>query len=344
VWQKWTNAHGGINGHPVKVITMDDDSNPAQALADTKQLVQGDHVQAIVGSVSCCASSAISSYVTQAGIPVIGGSTADLGTGPYFFPTAETLAAFTAGILQVAKSSGASKFGAINPIGAVQNLQQAQAAYTAAGNKLGLSTVYVTQVSPTAPDYSAPCLALISSGAEAAYIAVSPTVNQRVIQTCIQQGYKGNFALLSDFLTYPATNGSTAAKDFSGGKVYVQNYVWPWYDQKTQAQKDYFAAIAQYAPGMLTNVAYGPPVQEAWAGLQLFATAAKLGGIGPASTPADVTKAMYLIQNNNVGGLTVPLTFNQADKAHLVNCFFVTHLQGGQWVDALGGAPQCVTP
>src|SRR5262245_492290 len=48
-WAKYTNANGGLNGHPVKVITADDGQNPAQALKAVKKLVEQDKVMAIVG-------------------------------------------------------------------------------------------------------------------------------------------------------------------------------------------------------------------------------------------------------------------------------------------------------
>ena len=47
-WVKWTNAHGGINGHPVKLVQLDDGADPGKALADVQQLVQQDHVVALV--------------------------------------------------------------------------------------------------------------------------------------------------------------------------------------------------------------------------------------------------------------------------------------------------------
>ena len=48
-WQKWTNAHGGINGHKVKVIEIDDKGDPATSLSAVKTLVEQDHAIAIVG-------------------------------------------------------------------------------------------------------------------------------------------------------------------------------------------------------------------------------------------------------------------------------------------------------
>src|SRR5262245_5437801 len=37
-WQKYINAHGGINGHPVKYINKDDAADPAKAAAAVQSL------------------------------------------------------------------------------------------------------------------------------------------------------------------------------------------------------------------------------------------------------------------------------------------------------------------
>jgi ABC-type branched-subunit amino acid transport system substrate-binding protein len=46
---QWTNAHGGTNGHPVQMVTIDDNGNAATSLAAATKLIQEDHVGAIVG-------------------------------------------------------------------------------------------------------------------------------------------------------------------------------------------------------------------------------------------------------------------------------------------------------
>ncbi len=51
-WPASVNANGGINGHHIDVITMDDGNSASTALSEVKQLVQQDHVLAIVGEMS----------------------------------------------------------------------------------------------------------------------------------------------------------------------------------------------------------------------------------------------------------------------------------------------------
>src|SRR5579859_477387 len=42
-WQKWVNNDlGGINGHPVKVVTIDTKADPATALTASRELIDQD--------------------------------------------------------------------------------------------------------------------------------------------------------------------------------------------------------------------------------------------------------------------------------------------------------------
>src|ERR1700747_2083820 len=52
-WGKSTNDHGGIAGHPVQVVAYaDDKADPAVGLAAVKDMVENQHVIAIVGSIA----------------------------------------------------------------------------------------------------------------------------------------------------------------------------------------------------------------------------------------------------------------------------------------------------
>src|SRR5882757_11559349 len=47
-WVSWTNAHGGLKGHQVKLYLDDDAGNATTAITDVKTLIQRDKVVAIV--------------------------------------------------------------------------------------------------------------------------------------------------------------------------------------------------------------------------------------------------------------------------------------------------------
>jgi hypothetical protein len=48
-WIDYTNANGGIQGHKIKVITLDDKADPGQTLLNYETLWAQDHVLAIIG-------------------------------------------------------------------------------------------------------------------------------------------------------------------------------------------------------------------------------------------------------------------------------------------------------
>ena len=48
VWVKWTNAQGGVSGHPVSAIFADDGGDPARHRAAVQKMVEQDKVVAFV--------------------------------------------------------------------------------------------------------------------------------------------------------------------------------------------------------------------------------------------------------------------------------------------------------
>src|SRR3954467_12040931 len=82
-WAAWINANGGINGHPVQVISEDDGGDPAKAQAAEKKLIDSDNVVAIVAG----SDTLISVYDADAiskGVAIVGGTS----NGPDWFQKA----------------------------------------------------------------------------------------------------------------------------------------------------------------------------------------------------------------------------------------------------------------
>ena len=113
-WADHVNASGGLNGYPVKVITMDDQQNAATSLQDAKQLVEQDHVMAIVGESSFVDAS-FAPYVQSAGVPVVGGSNfeASFQSNPDFFPSGGDQISGLIGQFALAKQAGKKVFGCL---------------------------------------------------------------------------------------------------------------------------------------------------------------------------------------------------------------------------------------
>ena len=66
------NANGGVNGHPLKLYVIYDQTQPAQVAAAAKQLIQTDHVVGIVGVFDLLECTIDQSYWKQLGIYEMG--------------------------------------------------------------------------------------------------------------------------------------------------------------------------------------------------------------------------------------------------------------------------------
>ena len=65
------NASGGINGRKVTLISLDDAFSPPRTVEQTRKLVEGDEVLAIVGSIGTPTNLATSEYLNSKGVPQI---------------------------------------------------------------------------------------------------------------------------------------------------------------------------------------------------------------------------------------------------------------------------------
>lgn len=73
-WADYTNAHGGILGHPVKIIRCNDQNTPDGDTACARQLIQDPSVLAVAGSESGEISAAGEPLLSAAGLPYVCGN------------------------------------------------------------------------------------------------------------------------------------------------------------------------------------------------------------------------------------------------------------------------------
>lgn len=73
------NAKGGIRGRPIQLVTLDDAGKREGVLANTKTLVEQHHVAALVGYTSGAGVEATLPYLSDAGVPLIGPATGNMG-------------------------------------------------------------------------------------------------------------------------------------------------------------------------------------------------------------------------------------------------------------------------
>ena len=332
-WANSVNASGGINGHPVKMISLDDAQNPATSLQDVKQLVEQDHVMAIVSDLSLVDAS-WAKYVTQKGIPVVGGASPETTFGQYpdFFPSGGTLITLAAGT--IVSAQGKKNLGVLycaeSPVCA-QIVPLAQLS----GSLVGLK-ITPQKISATAPSYASNCLSLKSAGVDSLYVADNGPIAQRVVSGCAQQGYK---PALVDNVT-SVTNAILTDPNWAGTKLVATNA--NPYDSSLPAIKAFQDAVNKYYPGLTHTSGWAYDDIYPWTAGALFQAAAKAGNLGPTSTPADVTKALYTLKNETLGGLQPPISYN-AGQVAFTPCWFTEQVSGGQFASLNGDKPTCLS-
>ncbi|HEX4661877.1 MAG TPA: ABC transporter substrate-binding protein [Streptosporangiaceae bacterium] len=334
-WAAWINSGGGIDGHPVKTIFLDDKGDPATAQADEKQLAS-DSVVAIV--VSC--DNLVSAYDSAAiasGIPLIGGPSdaQDWYAKPGMFPTMTGIVNGLAAQVAVAVKFGhAKKFGQLY-CAEVAACGQANPILQAAAKAAHIGYTQLA-VSSAAPSYTAQCLQLKQENADYAQLNFTSSAAVRFIQSCQAQGYNPTWgsseqAIGSAFASIP--NLTMYGPAFSFPSVADAP---PVVTFRTVMQK--------YAQG--SNWREGT-ASFTWDGLQALAQAikdAKVAASAPV-TSADVLTGLYGFKGETLGGeLANPVTYAKGKPFGITAnpCYFVVGTKGGQTIAPAGLTPQCL--
>jgi len=333
VWAQWTNAHGGIDGHPVKLIQADDQADPSKALSAANQFVASNAAAVTSGT----ANDPVIAPVLQAHrVPALGGfeSSAPDGTNPFFFTTGTTPAAQGPGIMRAGRLLGGTKVG-IPYCTEVASCKQTLPLLKAGAQQAGLAWVWQGAVSGSQPDYSAACLAAQSAGANLLYFQIAGATAIRFAQDCAKNHFTPHYIMSAAVLTpsmlpIPAMQGSTFLLDNI-----------PYY-ANVPALNDFHAALQQYDPSFLKNPEYSELTVMGWIAGEQLAAAVRAANV-PASKPvtsATVLRGLYALRGTTLGGLTTPLSY-KPDVAHPNACYYLGQIKGGKATVLNGAKPYC---
>jgi branched-chain amino acid transport system substrate-binding protein len=329
-WADTVNAAGGLDGHQIKLFVKDDAGDPATGIQAAKTLVEQDKVVAIVGDASNV-DSAWAPTVEQAGVPVVGGLSLNetFLTNPDFFASGTNIIALQYGLVSTAKKLG----------GSIDLLYCAEAAACKEGATLtaaiaktdGVSVPFQAPVSSTAPDYTAVCQEVKSSGAKTYDILDAGVLALRIATACEQQGVTARLVQVDSQITQ-AFDGSAAVNN-----TYAVEIDAPWFDSSTPATNAYQVAIAKYAPSL--GQEDGPEANYQWVAGQLFEAAVKASGSSTV-TSASVKQGLYALKGETLGGLTQPLTFTKG-QTPMFNCWFTMAVIGEKFALPNGLTTEC---
>lgn len=329
-WVAATNAGGGIGGHPVKLIVQDDLGDATKSQAMVRQLVETDHVLAIVSPEASGTESGWASYIQQQHVAVVGGQsdTPAWFTNPSFFPSGSTVLTSLEMQAYAVKAAGKSKFG-VAYCAEVAACKQVIPAFQGYGKAFGLTMASSAAISVSQPSYTAQCLAAQQAGAQAEVIDASFAAGSRFIPNCSQQGFNPVYVIPSGAFD----NRYLTMSQLNGTYIPTTNALW---SGTGQAVTQFQQAMSKYE----ASTPLGPNPMAGWAGGELFGAAA--ANLPANATPADVFAALYALPaGDTLSGLAPPLTFTKDKPAAQVTCFFLGQINGGKVTAPQGEAAIC---
>ncbi|MGH9009406.1 MAG: ABC transporter substrate-binding protein, partial [Acidimicrobiia bacterium] len=328
---RYINDHGGLDGHPVQLVSADAGGDPSRALSLVRDMVETKGVVAFVGNAWVFSAYGPREYLDARKIPVIGGdsTTRVWFESPMYFPSSASFPAMSFGALKGLVDAGKKKVGVLYCVEAEQcKVWYDTAVAKAAG--VGAQIVYAAQVSLAQPDFTAECISAQRNGAEGIMVGLDSPSLVRFARACAQQGYKPQLVNATLAVT------EAAAKDEATQGLMAVVGTFPHMVDDTPEAKEYQTAIRHYAPGLTSS----PTTSTVWvAGALLRAVGKKLPP--DKVTSADFFPGLYSIKNNTLGGLVGPLTFNEGKAANQINCVFALKVVGGKYTAPDGSKQQC---
>jgi branched-chain amino acid transport system substrate-binding protein len=332
-WASWTNAQGGIDGHAVKMIALDTGANPTTGLTEVKQLVQQDHIIALVGALSNL-DGTWAPYLQQNKIPMIGDTlTGVLDQYSDYFPEGTSVSASFALEALAGKMSGDTKEGFLY-CSEVAACSSAVPTVKGGAESEDVSLSYSGAVSSSAPNYLAPCLAAKHAGVNTLGVFEGSSTVINVESSCHSQGYNPLFievggAPTENWATTPTMNGTEMVLSDA-----------PFFDFSSPGGAVMKEALDKYAPGLIGSSLYGPNIVYAWTSAELFAAAATAAHLGSDPTAAKVIQGLYDLKGATLDGMAPPLTFNPG-KPNLIKCGFIGAVKDGSFATPYGTKTFC---
>jgi branched-chain amino acid transport system substrate-binding protein len=224
------NAHGGYKGHPIQLINLDGQFNPAIVRANSRTLVDEKDVIAIAHDYDTLDCLLNNSYYQQANIAVLGG-----GTGCYIpgtnFPPYRTPGTMGLAVLaQFGFDSGAEKVALQTPSFIQPLLATLQSSVDTTKGELIVPPF--TPITPTAADFDGFIAEAKSAGATAVISLVQTDQASVILQEANRNGFGPKDGI--KWLFGPTQYVPGLADELDG--AYVFSYGYPWTSENPEAK------------------------------------------------------------------------------------------------------------
>ena len=337
-WADAVNAAGGINGRKVQLYVEDDAGSTETSVQDARQLVQQDHVVAIVGEVST-GDASWASYVQSQNIPVVGGDSIHpaFTSNPDFYAAGADFVDGSYGVVaQTAAKGGGKSLGAVYcaelPVcaGVVQ-------LFNTLGKQLNVAVNYQGKIAQGTPDFTSVCQAMKAAKSTYFDVAVAPALSKQIFNQCTSEGIRLPLISMGNI-------DSTFASDAAFNQLVEVDPTFPFWQDNTPATEAFHAALAKYAPGVGASASspLSPVISEVWTSGELFQAAVAAAGSGPV-TAASIKKGLYALKDETLGGLAGPLNYKQG-QPNLQYCSFAYKIEDGKFAELNGLKPTCAPP
>ena len=322
------NSQGGVNGYKFRLLDCDSAYDPSTAHQCSQKLIS-EGVLAIVGWLSLSGEQPETQYLTQQGVPIIGG----LGVpaefqSPLSFPTTPSLVTDGTALGTRACQTGMTKPGVIflnaNFIAPVEQ------SFLDAMKKCGISPVDVETVDATKADYSDVILKFQTDGAQSVAAFVDPFSYARIFQAMERQNWHppvlgGGLDKASANQQYDSGCGSSCAVFGANSATPVLEYL---DHTHTPAIAQYLATVHKYYPSQYSALDAYTTYQ--WLAAEVFVQAVKDIGSKPV-TRQSLVAALDNLRNYNDGGITEPITYGGSGNHDPLHCLQWIHNDNGQW-------------
>jgi branched-chain amino acid transport system substrate-binding protein len=334
-WVASVNAAGGLRCHPIRYLTADDKGDPSTHQALVRRLVEEEGVIAFVNIVAPLSGNASLSYLAERRIPVVGteGASPWVYGNPMYFPQhtsgEELLEGALAGAARYGRSHGGlRRYGQVSCIEAAQcSGLHGRAPEWAA--RYGLDLVYRGQVSLTQPDFTSACQSAQQAGAQLFVMGVDTNSVFRLLRACHSIGYRPVF-ITGGPLATPALAKDPEAQ----GSLIMTNTIPPTHTDNPSVAR-LAEVLARHAPHLDVDTA----TLTGWASAMLFERAAR--DLADTPTSQSILEGLWSIQDEDLGGITQPLTFLRGRTVPPRICYWTTEIRDGSYADVGGGERVC---
>jgi branched-chain amino acid transport system substrate-binding protein len=320
-WVADVNARGGLGGHRIRFVDIDDGGDSNRALAAAKHLVEEEGAAVIFGERAVTTLPAVTKYLESRNVPVVGdaGNSPAADSSPMVF-TPQFSATVGTGWAHIAAvpATGKKKL-ALFYCSEVLQCKTTKDYVKEVAPKVGLQVVYEAQISIAQPDYTAEVIAARNAGAEVIVNHADGATLVRIIRSAHRQGY--NPLMSANHTAHSESVLKNGGNDVEGTVVGASTADWA----NSPLMADYREATAKYAPGGER----GSIGAQIWVAGKLLE---KIAAGFPAKVSAsDILNGLYSLRGETLGGITPPLTFPKGPHGDVNWCAVPVAIKGGKF-------------